>query len=142
MPWTTIITWIVTFLLSYSATGDAMKSALIATGSAALAYYTIEPTNPDAIYGDVLRDIFYDSEGGEITIPPQDPTDVVINGDTQVPAPGTVSSAWSFGETLLCEIGEVLESWGPLGTAGVIATTRAETSWLWLAAVAAVVVLS
>jgi hypothetical protein len=120
MPWTTIITWIVVFLLSYAATGDALKSALIATGAAAAAYYTIEPTNPDAIFGDAVRDLF--GLGGEATttLPPVDPS-TVPDGGGENPTDNSVwTPVFSFGEKVIETAGDVATSWGPAGTLGVV----------------------
>jgi hypothetical protein len=136
MPWLTIIIWIISYLISYSKTKDAGKSALIATGAGALAYYTIEPTNEDAIWGDVTRDVFGMDE--EDKLPAVDPTTVPTSGQRTSPVIRAPSNAWDFGGKVVDAAAGTAQSWGPLGTLGVVAGTTALTSssatknwWVW-----------
>jgi hypothetical protein len=135
MPWTTIILFLVSFLLSYSQTGDFAKSALIAGGVAAAAYYTIEPTNPDSIFGHVVRDIF-DMDNPTTAGSPSDPRTVLETGQETAPQSIPAGNVWTFGESLVETTGETLQSWGPTGTLGVVAGTSliaSDTNWkMWL----------
>lgn len=117
MPWVTIITWLISYLLSYSKTKDVGKSALIATGVAAAAYYTVEPTNATAIYGDTSRKILgYD---------PVSPDTLANAGTTGTATNGSTKSAYDLGISALDNTGGVLKSWGAVGTAGVMTTAAA-----------------
>lgn len=139
--WLTIIVWLVSYLLSYSKTKDAGKSALIATGAAAAAYYTVEPTNPDAVWGDASRNFF--------GMDPVDPTTVPTSGQksaTGANLPGA-ASALDLGSTAIKTTGDVLKSWGPAGTVGVVAGTKAVGSMsgntlIWVAAAIGLLLLA
>jgi hypothetical protein len=140
MPWLSLAIFVLTFLLSKKLGADNAEAALVGAGTAAAGYYTVEPTNDDAIWGDMSRDLF----GME----PVDPTTLPASG-TQA-ADGTQDYGEilvEFGSTAIDKTGDVLKSWGPAGTAGVIATTAALASfdkkWLWIgAAVLGVLFLS
>lgn len=139
--WLTIIVWLVSYLLSYSKTKDAGKAALIATGAAAAAYYTVEPTNPDAVWGDASREFF--------GMRPVDPTTVPTSGQkagigTNRPSTATGSD---LGSTAIKTTGDVLKSWGPAGTVGVVAGTKAVSSQsgndlLWIGGAVLVFILA
>lgn len=118
MPWLTILSWVISFLMSYAKTKDAGKSALIATGVAAAAYYTLEPTNEDAIFGDTTRDWF----GYE----PVDPS-TALTGQTGMTDPSMPSTLSTLGTEAIRTTGQVATAWGPVGTMGVIAGTAALT---------------
>lgn len=135
MPWVTIIVWLLSYLMSYSQTKDAGKSALIATGAAAAAYYTVEPTNPDAIWGDTSRDLLGYNESTQVK--PVDPTTVPTTGQVTAPTSRPPSNMWDFGAKVVDKTGDVVTSWGPAGTVGVVAGVTAATSlsgksWGWL----------
>lgn len=126
MPWLSIIVWLVTFLLSGGTeSGKAGKSALLATGAALGSYYLVDPANPDAMF-----DWFSSSE-----------STAAVSGVSTANTTG-------IGSTAVTTAGDVLKSWGPTGTAGVIATGAAASSgifdepWLWaLGALAALIIL-
>lgn len=146
MPWLSIITWLVTFLASYSKTKNAGKSALLATGVAAAAYYTLEPTNPTSIWGDTTRKLF--GMTSTTGVEPVDPATVSVSGQGSTVTPKPAAGAPSFGTVALQSGADVLKSWGPLGTMGVVTATGAVTSssstkWLWIggAAIAALILL-
>lgn len=139
--WLTIIVWLVSYLLSYSKTKDAGKSALIATGAAAAAYYTVEPTNPDAVWGDASRKFF--------GMDPVDPTTVPTSGQKTATGPSlpSANSALDLGSTAIKTTGDVLKSWGPAGTVGVVAGTKAVGSLsgnrlLWIGGFVALLLLT
>lgn len=119
MPWVSIITWLLSFLLSKSSGASTGKAAALATGAALATYYVADPANPDNLLGISFGD------SKEV---PGDP-----NGDTGA-TKGTGDPVWG---KIISETGSTLRSWGPTGTLGVIAGTTAVTSddksWLpWL----------
>lgn len=114
--WVTITVWLISFLLSYSKTKDAGKSALLATGAAAAAYYTIEPTNEDAIWGDATRDFLGMSKPAG---------DEAILGTAPKPTGSSASSdivgaTAQLGTAAIQSTADVAKSWGPAGTIGAI----------------------
>jgi hypothetical protein len=141
MPWVTIAVWIVSFLLSYATTEDAGLSALLATGAAAAAYYTIEPTNPDSVWGDVVGDFIFGE--GEEAIPVGDPTTVPTTGQVYPSVSIPAGNLWSFASDTVGTVGAVAESWGPVGTLGVAAgvTGLLKGYWWVFAAIGAVILL-
>lgn len=125
MPWLSIISWLVTFLLSASKKGvSAGKAAMIATGVAAGTYYLADPSNADNFLG-IGR--------GSKAIP-GDPEDVIYTkgastSEAAANAGRTVVGALgSLAEITVHETGKTLRSWGPLGTVGAIAGVSALTS--------------
>lgn len=121
MPWTSIIMWLLSFLLSKSSGASTGKAAAIATGVGLATYYAADPANPDNLLG------FKIGEGAKAV-----PGDVTADNGT-APGSGVMS-------TVVSEVGSTLKSWGPTGTLGVIAGTAAVTSvdkkdWLLWAAV-------
>lgn len=121
MPWTSIIMWLLSFLLSKSSGASTGKAAAIATGVGLATYYVADPANPDNLLG------FKIGEGAKAV-----PGDVTADNGT-APGSGVMS-------TVVSEVGSTLKSWGPTGTLGVIAGTAAVTSvdkkdWLLWAAV-------
>lgn len=126
------------FLFSKEKTGDTTKAALAAAGAGALAYYTVEPTNANSIWGDAVSDTLGISNGA--------PDRAITNG-VSVPGSGTTTPTNVYANTNpgTNGIGGVLSSWGAAGTAGVIAATGAATGsgifsgnnnnkWLWIGA--------
>lgn len=135
MSWFTILTWLISFIASYSKTKSAGKAALIATGVAAAAYYTVEPTNRDAIWGDASRDLFGMSvpEGTE-----------AISGTAASPGAGApaVGSLTQLGKTAIESTADVAKSWGPAGTLGVVTGASllgsgSTSKWLWIGGIIA-----
>lgn len=122
MPWMSIITWLITFLMSKSKGMSTGKSALLATGAGVATYYLADPSNKDNVLGFTF--------GGDKTVP----------GSVNESVPGAVtdtSTLGSFGKTALSEVGTTLRSWGPTGTLGVVAGTTAVGSiksewWPWI----------
>jgi len=139
--WVTIIVWLLSFLLSYSKTKDAGKSALIATAAGAAAYYTIEPTNEDAIWGEATADFL------GMNVPSGDES---ILGIAPTPGAGAglasiVGATTQLGTTAMQNTADVLKSWGPAGTLGVVAGTSLisglDNKWLLAAAALAAFLL-
>lgn len=139
--WVTIIVWLISFLLSYSKTKDAGKSALLATGAAAAAYYTIEPTNENAIWGDATRDFLGMSKPDG---------DEVILGTAKTPAGSSTASSVvgataQLGTAAIQSTADVAKSWGPAGTVGAITATGlvkgVDNRWLLAGAALALLVL-
>lgn len=117
MPWTSIIVWLLTFLMSKSSGASNGKAALMATGAGLATYYLADPSNKDNVLGL--------SFGGDKPTP----------GDANVvkadATPTNVSSLGSFGKTAVSEVGQTLRSWGPTGTVGVVAGATAATGIDW-----------
>lgn len=128
MPWITIIIWVVSFILAKKNDRSTGEAALVATGAAAAAYYTVEPTNEDAIWGDVTRDVF-DMEVPDADALPNGTSVNPVGDNTTVSTTdnGTPGAIATVAETC----GSVLESWGPAGTSGVIATTAGASSGIF-----------
>lgn len=136
MPWVTIVVWLVSYLLSYSKTKDAGKSALLATGAAAAAYYTIEPTNEDSLWGDEVGNLLgLDEASGDEAISgtAATPSSTVKVGTT---TSGTVGALSSLGSTAITSTADVAKSWGATGTlgfaAGATALSSVDSKWLWV----------
>ena len=137
--WVTILIWLISFLLSYSKTKNAGKSALLATGAAAAAYYTIEPTNEDAIWGDATRDFLGMAKpAGDEAVLGTSPTPT---GSTALSS--LVGATTQLGTTAIQSTADVAKSWGPAGTLGVVAgaSLTKGVDNKWLLAGAAVVLL-
>lgn len=117
MPWMSIITWLLTFLMSKASGASSGKAALLATGAGLATYYLADPSNKDNVLGL--------SFGADKATPGD--ANVVKDGVT---APD-VSKLGSFGSTAVSQVGETLRSWGPTGTVGVIAGAAAATSIDW-----------
>lgn len=139
--WVTIIVWLVSFLLSYSKTKDAGKSALLATGAAAVAYYTVEPTNEDAIWGDATRDFLGMSKPDG---------DEALLGKAKTPTGSSASSnivgaTTQLGTAAIQSTADVAKSWGPAGTVGAITaaglTKGVDKKWLLAGAALALFLL-
>lgn len=112
MPWLSIIMWVISFLAAGGTkSGNAGKAALVATGVAAATYYAVDPANPNAAY-DVFR-----TDRATTAVPSTTPT-VNVGGD---------ASGGGIFDTAVRTGGDVLKSWGPAGTVGVIAGTAAVT---------------
>lgn len=109
MPWLSIATWLLTFLISKSSGASNGKAALLATGAGLASYYLIDPANNDNLMGV--------SFGGAKATP----------GDVNMTKPGTatVGDLASIGKTVVSETGETLRGWGPTGTLAVVAGTTA-----------------
>lgn len=117
MPWTSIIMWLLSFLLSKSSGASTGKAAAIATGVGLATYYLADPANPDNLLG------FKIGDGAKAV-----PGDVTADNGT-TPGSGVMSKVVS-------EVGSTLKSWGPTGTLGVIAGTAAVANsdskwWIW-----------
>lgn len=111
MPWVSIFMWVVSFLLAGGTkSGRAGKAALIATGVAAATWFAADPANPDAAW-----DIFK-TDASTTTSPA-----------TTVTTPSVKVGAGGVADTAIKSTADVLKSWGPLGTAGVITGTAAAT---------------
>lgn len=131
MPWMSIITWLLTFLLSKSKGLSTAESAMLATGAGLATYYLVDPANKDNVLGV--------SFGGDKDVP----------GSVNESVPGNVqdtSSLGSFGKTVISETGSTLRSWGPTGTLGVVAGTAAVGSvksewWPWIIGGAVLILL-
>lgn len=111
MPWVSIVVWLISFLVSKSSGASNAKSAMIATGAGLATYYLADPSNTENVLG----------VGG---------SDKVESGSpSETTAPTTVKTPTSsFGTTAVNTVGDVLKSWGPTGTMGVVAGTTALTS--------------
>jgi hypothetical protein len=98
------------------------EAALGALAGGAAAYYTIEPMNEDSIWGDTIGSWFGNSPPDPTIIPtsgptsPDDTVPVVITNPDGTKTPGWVDAFGRFFDSA----GNVLTSWGPTGTAGVI----------------------
>jgi hypothetical protein len=119
MPWITIIAFVVSFLMSKKKGANNAEAALIGTAVAGAAYYTVEPTNETAIWGDTSRSLFGMDPVSADTLP--------TTGVQTADGSEWGSSLASFGNTVIGEAGSTLRSWGPTGTVGVIAGTAAVT---------------
>lgn len=115
MPWTSIIVWLISFLVSKSSGASNGKAALIATGAGLASYYTIDPANKDNILGVTF---------GDSKTVPGNPT--VTSGSN-----GAVDGLASIGKTVVSTAGDTLKSWGPTGTLAVVAGTQATSSIDW-----------
>lgn len=139
--WVTIIVWLISYLLSYSKTKDAGKSALIATAAGAAAYYTIEPTNENAIWGEATgKFLGMDVPSGDEAVTGNAPTPNAGSGLSSL-----VGGTTQLGTTAIQGAADVAKSWGPAGTLGVVAGTSLSGSvdkkWFWIAAAAAAFIL-
>lgn len=114
MPWVSIISFIITFLLSKSKGASTGEAAALAAGVGLATYYIADPANPDNLLG----------FGGDAKDVPGNPND-----DSKVSAPsnggGTASALGGVLKTGLSEVGTTVRSWGPAGTLGVVAGTSA-----------------
>lgn len=116
MPWLSIIVWLISYFISTKNGMSAGKAALVATAAGVGTYYLADPSNKGNILGVSL---------GDSKTTPGD-----VSGAT---VPTTQTTAPSLGSTALTEIGSTFRSWGPVGTAGVVATTTgALTDNKWL----------
>lgn len=140
MPWIAIIVWIISFIMAGGTkSGQAGKAALIATGVAAATYATVEPTNKDALFGDASRSFFGYPASGDPSVANADAANAAKNADGS-----TSGSIAKLGGQLVTTTGDVLKSWGPTGTLGVVAGTAAVTGsgifgelkkvpmWVWV----------
>lgn len=119
MPWMSIIVWLVSFLAAGGTkSGKAGKAALIATGAAAATWFAVDPANPDAAW-----DVFKSDAASEVAST-QPPTTAA---DSQAVVKSANASGWGSLDTVTKTAGNVLTSWGPTGTLGVVAGTAAVT---------------
>lgn len=117
MPWLSLLSFILTFLLQKSK-GKSTGAALVSAGLVGLATYALaDPTNPSNLFG-----VGVDSGG------------VAAAGAPKVAAVGEIGSSAAsssvtdlLGKTVTTT-GDVLKSWGGTGTAAVIGTTTLATS--------------
>lgn len=129
MEWiVTIILWLLSYFLSKKKGASDGKAALIATGVTAGAYYT----GATKYLADGATNLI--SGGADSTAAPSTTTTA---GSTN--SIGNGSSGWGTAGSVLSSTvgtaGDVLKSWGPTGTAGVIATTglvAGSNKKLWL----------
>lgn len=127
MPWLSIISFILTFLLSKANGASNGKAAALGAAAGLATYYLADPANPDNLLG-----IGVDAK--------TTPGDVEVDTGKTVPADGggAASTIGGVVKTGLSEAGSVLKSWGPTGTLAVAAGTTALSSansktWLWVA---------
>jgi hypothetical protein len=132
--WLTLGIALLMYILKKKDGASDGEAALWAAGAGAAAYYTVEPTNEDAIWGDASREFFG-----------MDPIDPSTIGTTGAIAPSGDTSVMdtigTFGGQLIDGAGNVLKSWGPTGTAGVVlaggvVSGGLDTKWIWLGAAA------
>lgn len=135
---TSIILWLLSYFLSKKAGAKSGTAALIATGVTAGAYYsgiTDKITNG-------VTDLF-SSSSSTSTNPAQAGSPASIGTNNSVAA-DTGSGIGSFLSKTVTTAGDVLKSWGGVGTAAVIGTTGAVTenkSWVKWALIAGAVYL-
>lgn len=130
MIWVTIGIFIISYLLSKKEGASDGEAALIGAGAAAAAYYTIEPTNPDAIWGANTRELF--------GMAPTAADAIVTSGEASSTGLGfDMGIVKDLGTTAVKEGAGVLKDWGPLGTAGVIGAAGLVSAgiptWMWVA---------
>ena len=115
MPWLSIIVWLMSYFISTKNGMSSGKAALLATAAGVGTYYLADPSNRDNVLG---------LSFGDTRATPGD-----VSGATQA----ATTAAGGIGSTAVSEVGSTLRSWGPLGTAGVVATTTGALSddkWL------------
>lgn len=117
MPWLSIISFIVTFLLSKSQGASTGKAAMLATAAGLATYYVADPANPDNLLG------FGQTEKT---------TPGTVDEDTGASAPtgggGLAGTIGGIAKTGVSEVGSTMRSWGPTGTLGVAAGVTALSS--------------
>lgn len=113
--WVTLVIWIISYLLaSESDNLSEGEAAMVATGVAAAAYYTIEPSNPENYFG-----IGQNGTGGGAG----------VGTGTSGPMSGAPSlGLGGSGSTGLSSI----PGWA-VGAVGGAAIATKSSTWLWLA---------
>lgn len=140
MTWiVTIITWLLSYFLSRKAGAKKGTAALIATGVTAGAYYSgavdyLANGATSLVSGGKV------STAGSSTSSTAGDVGKIASGSTGWGTVGTIATS------ALDNTSKVLREWGPVGTAGVIATTTAVTggrnkTWMWLGLGAGVLLL-
>lgn len=112
MGWISLAVWLLSFLLSKSSGASTGRAALTATGAGLATWYLADPANTDNVLGISYGD------------------DKAVPGDPNVTSGSSASTSGlaSIGKTLVSEASSTLKSWGPTGTLGVIAGTKAINS--------------
>lgn len=127
MPWLSIISFLLTFLLSKSQGASTGKAAALGAAAGLATYYVADPSNPDNLLG----------IGQEAKATPGD-ADVDDGGAAPTNGGGAASAIGGVVKTGLSEAGGVLKSWGPTGTlavaAGATALGSIDKKWLWIGA--------
>lgn len=146
-----IVMALISYFASKKAGADDATAAMVAAGAGLGTYYVATSTEWGKNVVDKLDqgwEKMFGKNGEEVKN--SDGTDVIApkGSEVQYNADGTPAKDGlgnvivKLGETT----GKVLESWGPAGTAGVIATTAAVTSnnnkWLWIGGAAALAFLA
>lgn len=135
MPWSSIISFLITFLLAKSKGASTGKAAALGAAVGLGTYYLADPANPDNLLG----------IGSTAKTTPGD-----VNSDTGASAPsnggGAASEIGGVVKTGISEAGSVLKSWGPKGTLAVAAGTTAlasanKNTWMWVAIGVGVLIL-
>lgn len=107
-PWLTIIMAILSFFVTKASGASTGKAALAAGLAGFGTYYLADPANPDNLFR-----IGVDGDGSATSTEP-----ITRSSTDAIPSDG---ETW-YGRTI-DTAGNVLESWGPTGTAAVIGTT-------------------
>lgn len=126
MPWLSIIVWLMSYFISTKNGMSSGKAALLATAAGLGTYYLADPSNKDNVLGISF---------GDTRATPGD-----VSGATQT----ATTAAGGIGSTAVSEVGSTLRSWGPLGTAGVVATTTgalSDNKWLMYGGIAVLAVV-
>lgn len=126
MPWLSIIVWLMSYFISTKNGMSSGKAALLATAAGVGTYYLADPSNTDNVLG---------LSFGDTKATP---------GDVSAATQTATTVAGGIGSTAVSEVGSTLRSWGPLGTAGVVATTTGALSddkWLMYGGIAVLAVV-
>lgn len=117
MPWSSIISFILTFLLSKSQGASTTKAAMLGAAAGLATYYVADPANPDNLlgFGQTEKDVAgsVDSDNGDAA---------------PAGGGGLATTIGGVAKTGISEVGSTLRSWGPTGTLGVAAGVTALSS--------------
>lgn len=124
MPWTSIVMFLLSFLMSKSKGKSTAQAAGIAALAGGATYLLADPANSSNLLG-----IGVDPGSvGSVKVPPGD-SSVVSSVPAADPADVTRSTAagaaagQTWFQSTLDTVGSTLQSWGGVGTAAVIGTT-------------------
>lgn len=126
MPWLTIISFILSFIMQKKAGKSTGAAALGAAGIAAATYFLADPSNPDNLF-----------KIGVDSTKTASATAGTVGESTNLAAAATTvagqGTGWSgtVGKTV-DTVGGVLKDWGPTGTALVVGTAGAAASGDWV----------
>lgn len=125
MPWISIIMFVISYFTSKATGMSDGKAALVGAAAGLGTYYLADPANADNVLG-----VTYGKDGAAAAQTAAAGVSKTVPGATTENAPnrGIISTVGGVATTAIQEASKTAQSWGPLGTLGVVTGTAALTS--------------